>query len=162
MESATAGHASATGIVHWVLRFGIAAALLAPVAAAQSGPTCVALKDRPLQAIGAIHLVTDGQPAWLHAAASRAASMWNDPACNVSHAFPRIVLTPTREPHRRVRVRWEPGFNAAEPRSCGSFAGNEIVLYGRAIDPRTRTLGACGNAAASSRRSPTRSGTRSA
>ena len=43
-------------------------------------------------------------------------------------------------------MRWEPGFNAAEPRSCGSFVGSDIVLYGHAIDPRTHALGACGNA----------------
>ncbi len=144
MKNATAADTSATGAVHWSLRFAIAAALLALPASAQAGPACVALKERPLQAIGAIHLLAEGQPPWLDAVVARAASMWNDPDCNVARSFPQIVLAATREPHRRLWVRWEAGFNRAEPRSCGSFGGNEIILFGSAIHPATRELGTCG------------------
>jgi len=112
---------------------------------AQEAPVCVALTARPIQAIGAIHLVVDDDPVWLEELALRAAAMWNDAGCNGDRRFPRIDLERPREAHRKIRVRWEPGFNPAEPRSCGSFVGAEIVLYGRTIDPRTRVLGGCGS-----------------
>lgn len=120
-------------------------ALGARDALGQEAPACVALSARPIQAIGAIHLVVEEEPLWLEELARHAAAMWNRAGCSGEQRFPRIDLETPRQPHRRIRVRWEPGFNVAEPRSCGSFVGAEIVLYGRAIDPRTRALGSCGS-----------------
>jgi len=146
MESSATVRCTDAVPVRRVLFLALAGALATASAQAQEPAACVSLSARPIQAIGAIHLVVDGDPVWLGELAARAASMWNDHGCNGSDRFPRVQLERPSQPHRRIRVRWESGFNAAEPRSCGSFVGSDIVLYGRAIDPRTRTLGGCGNA----------------
>ncbi len=114
-------------------------------AVSDTAVSCVGLKARPAQAIGAIRLDLGALPTWLRPPAERAAAFWNDPGCNRAGEFPKIVLDETPEPHRVIRVRWEPGHNPREPRSCGSFIGAEIILYGRAIDPRVHALGGCGD-----------------
>lgn len=145
MESSAAVRSSDAAPTCRSLFLALAGALSVASAQAQEGAACVGLTARPTQAIGAIHLLVDQDPPWLEELALRAAAMWNDVGCHGADRFPRVSLSRPTLPHRRIRLRWEPGFNAAEPRSCGSFVGADIVLYGRAIDPRTRALGGCGN-----------------
>lgn len=128
----------------------LAAPLAAPVAAAEpvlwiENTSCPVAHRAAVDGLSTVALDTTGVPSRLRAAAERAAAMWNDEACLGEDRFPRFVLDAAAD--RRLEIIWHAGLSEREPTSCGSFAGREIRLYGRARDPSTGTVGSCGDAA---------------
>lgn len=126
---------------------GRAPALLLTLAGL-AGPThataaCVEARERPLQAIEAVRVVAHGFPRALAPAVERAMAMWNAPSCN-SGGFP-FFRGDTEAPHRVLHVRWVRGTSPQVEGSCGSFLGNQIVLYSQARDPLGGAVRPCGN-----------------
>jgi len=118
-------------------------ALAASATASSAAESCVSAKVRPLQAIEAVRLVPRDFPAGLLPIVERAMSFWNHAGCNGDAGFPRFRFV-TDEPHRVVYVRWVPGTSATAEGLCGTFAGDEIVLYSHARDGRGRPARSCG------------------
>jgi hypothetical protein len=125
------------------------AATIATAAAAAAAPraapaSCPVERRELIDALSAIALDAAAVPVRLAPAVGRAAAMWNDAACRGAGGFPRFVSA-GEEADRTIAVVWHDGLSPRDPTSCGSFAGDQIHLYGRARDPLSGRVAGCGH-----------------
>ncbi len=140
MTAIAVARSASAGVHLRILAAALAA--LAAASAARGAEACVDARERPLQAIEAVRVIAHGFPPAVAPAVARAMAMWNAPECNTG-GFPLFRAT-TEEPHRVIHVRWVAGTSPRFEGSCGSFSGNQVLVYSHARDPRDGGIRTCG------------------
>jgi hypothetical protein len=106
----------------------------------EASADCVGSSRNPGQTVGydKIFVDTSSLPSSIRGFALTAANLWNDDDCNTPIAgaqytfeFPILSIDYSQGAGRTITMVYAPGFNPANDRVCGTFAGNTITLFER-------------------------------
>jgi hypothetical protein len=100
--------------------------------AAIHAAACATTRGSGAQEIEAVRVVPVDLPEAVSRAVDRALGLWND-ACGRSFGVP-VFARETHLPHRVLEVRWREAADPERPGVCGTFVGNQVQLFGSALD----------------------------